>query len=108
MTVKLFAVVLLALTIAACEPSSTENNANNPKPAASPQVAVTPAPISSPEASPAAAPQLKAGDKVKVTSNGSATEATVVSVDEKAGKVTVKIQGQKVDKTVAIADVTRQ
>jgi hypothetical protein len=53
-------------------------------------------------------PQVKAGDKVKVTINGTASEATVVSVDEKAGKVTVKVAGQKVDKTVAIADVTKE
>jgi hypothetical protein len=40
--------------------------------------------------------------------NGSSSDATVVSVDEKAGKVTVKIQGQKEDKTVALAAVTKQ
>jgi hypothetical protein len=32
----------------------------------------------------------------------------VVSVDEKAGKVTVKVQGQKEDRTVAIADVIKE
>jgi len=37
----------------------------------------------------AASLQFKAGDKVKVTTNGSSTEATVVSVDEKAGKVRI-------------------
>jgi hypothetical protein len=45
---------------------------------------------------------------VKVTINGTATDATVVSVDEKAGKVTVKVQGQKEEKTVALADVTKE
>jgi hypothetical protein len=29
-------------------------------------------------------------------------------VDEKAGKVTVKLQGQKEEKTVAIADVIKE
>jgi DNA-binding protein YbaB len=52
--------------------------------------------------------QLKAGQKVKVNLNGSSTEATVVSVDEKAGKVTVKIAGQKEDKTVPLSDVVKQ
>jgi sRNA-binding protein len=104
MTKKLFAVMLLSLTLSACEPSSTENSSNansNAKPAAS-----TPAAVS-PEPSPSVKPQLKAGDKVKVTINGSATDATVVSVDEKSGKVTVKVEGQKEEKTVAIADVIK-
>jgi hypothetical protein len=67
----------------------------------------TPAPVASPslEASPAAKPALKAGDKVKVTNNGSLADATIVSIDEKLGQVTVKIQGEKNEKTVAIADV---
>jgi phage tail sheath gpL-like len=51
---------------------------------------------------------VKAGDKVKVTINGTATEATVVSVDEKSAKVTVKVAGQKEDKTVALADIIKQ
>jgi DNA-binding protein YbaB len=45
---------------------------------------------------------------VKVTVNGAATDATVVRVDEKSGKVTVKLQGQKEEKTVAIADVVKE
>jgi sRNA-binding protein len=106
MTKKIFAVMLLSLTIAACEPASTENNANansNARPAASP-----PAPESaSPEPSPSVKPQVKAGDKIKITINGSATDATVVSVDEKSGKATVRIEGQKEEKTVAIADVIK-
>jgi sRNA-binding protein len=106
MTKKFFAVMLLSLTIAACEPASTENNANansNARPAAS-----SPAPVSaSPEPSASVKPQVKAGDKVKITINGSATDATVVSVDEKSGKVTVKVEGQKEEKTVAIADVIK-
>lgn len=105
MTKKLFVVVLLSLTLAACEPSSTDN-ANK---ASSTPVAATPA-QPSPTTEPLASvkPPVKAGDKVKVTTNGSATDATVVSVDEKAGKVTVKIQGQKEEKTVALADVVKE
>src|SRR5882762_1455713 len=110
MTKKLFAVMLLSLTLAACEPSSTENNSNaNSNATPNTQAASTPAPVSpSPEPSAALKPQVKAGDKVKVTINGSAAPATVISVDEKAGKVTVKIQGQKEEKTVAIADVIKE
>lgn len=103
---KLFALGLLSLTLAACEPASTDNTNSNTKPAA--PATSTPAPVTpTPEASPAVKAQVKAGDKVKVTINGTATEATVVSVDEKAGKVTVRIAGQKEDKTVAIADLTK-
>ena len=106
MTKKLFAVVLLSLTLAACEPGSTETNSNT-KPNA--PTAPTPATVSpSPEPSASVKPQVKAGDNVKIMINGSATDATVVSVDEKAGKVTVKLQGQKEEKTVAIADVIKQ
>ena len=104
---KLFALVILSLTLAACEPASTENN-SNAKP--STPAVPTPAPLMTPaaESSPAVKPQLKAGDKVKLTINGTATEATVVSVDEKAGKVTVKAKGQKEDKTVDITDVVKE
>jgi sRNA-binding protein len=105
MTKKLFAIVLLSLTLAACEQPSTENS--NAKP--NTQAASTPAPVTpSPEPSPSVKPQIKSGDKVKVTINGTATDATVVSVDEKAGKVRVKVQGQKEEKTVALADVTKE
>jgi hypothetical protein len=104
---KVFVLALLSLSLAACEPSGTDNaNANKPN---STPVAATPATASpTPEPVASVKPQLKAGDKVKVTLNGSATEATVVSVDEKAGKVTVKLPGQKEDKTVAIGDVVKQ
>ena len=104
MTKKLFVVLILSLTIAACEPAGTDNNSNansNARPAAS-----TPAPVS-PEPSASTKAQVKAGDKVKITINGSATDATVVSVDEKSGKVTVKVEGQKEEKTVAITDVIK-
>ena len=110
MTKKLFAVVLLSLTLAACEPSSTDtnSNANNAKPNTN-TAASTPAPVApSPEPSASVKPPVKAGDKVKVTINGTATDATVVSVDEKSGKMTVKLQGQKEEKTVAIADIVKE
>ena len=108
MTVKLFAVVLLALTIAACEPTTTDNNSNANNTRANTPVGATPAPISSPDAVPAVTPALKAGDKVKVIIKGASSDATVVGVDEKLGKVTVKVQGEKEEKVVAIGDVTRQ
>jgi hypothetical protein len=60
------------------------------------------------EASPAARAELKAGDKVKVTINGASASAKIVSVDEKAGKVTIRVDGEKQDKTVAIAEVVKQ
>jgi sRNA-binding protein len=98
---KILAIALLSFAITACE-SNTTDNSNAAKPAN------TPASTPMPEASPAAKVELKAGDKVKVTMNGTATEATIVSVDEKAGKATVRIQGQKEDKTVTISDVVKQ
>src|SRR3982751_1762530 len=100
MTMKILAVAFLALTLSACE-SSTENanSSNDNKPAATTPAPATPAPATPAAASPAATPalsptaavQLKTGDKVKVGLNGSSSDATVVSVDEKAAKVTVKI-----------------
>ena len=109
MTTKIFAIALLALALTACE-SSTENanNSNENKPGAATPAPATPAATAAPAFSPVASTQIKAGDKVKVTLNGSSTDATVVSVDEKAGKVTVKVQGQKEEKTVAISAVARQ
>ena len=107
MTTKLFAVVLLALALAACDSSSAPEGTNanrsaSPGTSASPNTGaneqVTPAPVT---------PQLKAGDKVKVKSNGASSDATVVSVDEKSGKVTVKLAGGE-EKTVALSDVVKQ
>jgi sRNA-binding protein len=108
MTKTVFALLLLCLGIAACDPPATETNTNaNTAAKSSSTTQASPAPASSPvtEATTAAKPPLKAGDKVKVTTNGSAVEATVVSVDEKLGKVTVKVQGESKEKTVAIADI---
>ena len=105
---KIFAIVLLSLGLAACEPSATDNTnaSTNTRATNGP---TTPAPASpTPETAASAKTELKAGDKVKVTAGGSAVEATVVSVDEKSGKATVKIQGQKEEKTVAIADIVKE
>jgi len=106
MTIKILAVAFLALALTACESAENTNNGNENKPAAT--TPATASPAASPVSSPAASTQLKAGDKVKVNLNGSSSDATVVSVDEKGLKVTVKIQGQKEDKTVALSAVTRQ
>lgn len=104
---KVFAIALMTLGLAACEPGNTDNsNANSGTRANSGPVAATPAPAS-PTPEPAK-PELKAGDKVKVTIGGSAAEATVVSVDEKSGKATVRIKGQKEDKTVAVGDIVKE
>ena len=110
MTTKLFAVVLLALALAACDSSSTETNSNANTPAktnTNVQSAPTPVATASAEPSTSINQQLKAGDKVKAV-NGSFTDATVVSLDEKLGKVTIKLKGETKEKTVAIADVVKQ
>jgi sRNA-binding protein len=114
MTIKILAVAFLALALTACESAENSNNSNENKPAAATPAQSTPAqasPAASPASTatnPAASTQLKAGDKVKVNVNGSTSDGTVVSVDEKAAKVTVKIPGQKEDKTVALSAVTKQ
>jgi len=106
MTTKLLAVLSLCLLIAACEPATDVT-----KPTASPatQSTSTPAPSPSVEApAPASAVAAwKAGDKVKVTINGSAVEATVVSIDEKAAKATVKVQGETKERTVNLSDIVK-
>ena len=108
MTRKLIVLVALSFALSACETSPAESNSNTnaAKPAATTQA--TPAPNISAEPSPAAKADFKAGDKVKVTANGSSAEATIVSVDEKAGKATVRVLGEKQDKTVALAEIARQ
>jgi sRNA-binding protein len=110
MTTKLFAVVLLALALTACD-STPENTTDANKNAEHPATA-SPSPGANDQATPAPVPstsntpQYKAGDKVKVKTNGSSSDATVVSVDEKLGKVTVKLAGGE-EKTVAFSDVTK-
>ena len=108
MTRTIFAVLLLSLSIAACEPGPTETNSNANSPAkASGQVSPAPVQSPSPETSPSATSQLKAGDKVKVTINGVISDATIVSMDEKTGQVTVKLQGETKEKTFAIRDIVK-
>jgi len=107
MWMKIFGAVVLALALTACESENT-NTANENKPAAATPAPATPAATTAPPSSPAASLQVKAGDKVKVNANGSSTDATVVSIDEKAGKVTVKMAGQKENKTVPLSDIVRQ
>ena len=109
MTTKLFAVLLLALALAACDSSSTTESTNanrtvdHPAPASpNPSEQATPAPASTQSTA-----QFKAGDKVKVNANGASSDATVVSVDEKLGKVTVKLASGG-EKTVPLSDVTKQ
>jgi len=109
MTRTIFALLLLCLSIAACDPVATETNTNGPANTnASSQASPAPAASPATESSPVAQPALKAGDKVKFTNNGAPTVATVVSVDEKLGQVTVKLPGETKDKTVAIAEVVKQ
>ena len=76
-----------------------------------PPKAETPPPAAEATPAPAASttntPQFKAGDKVKVKTNGASIDATVVSVDEKLGKVTVKLSSGA-EKTVALSDVTKE
>jgi sRNA-binding protein len=109
MTKKILAVTFLSLVLSACESTGTDNtNANsNQKP--NNQTVATPAPPASPTpaASPAAPAQLKAGDAVKVSLNGSVAEATVVSIDDKAGKVTVKLKSDGKAKTVLMSDIVK-
>lgn len=105
MTTKIFAVLALALFISACEPTSTETS---PAPSPTVQPAATPASTASAEASPAANVAFKAGDKVKVTINGSAVEATIVSADEKAGKAVIKVAGETKERTVNLSEIVKQ
>jgi ribosomal 50S subunit-recycling heat shock protein len=65
-------------------------------------------PSPSPEATVASSAALKAGDKVKITINGSAVEATIVSIDEKAGKATVKVTGETKERTVNLSEIVKQ
>ena len=108
MTKKILAVTLLSLAFTACESSGPESsNANsNAKPMN--QTVSTPAPASpTPEPSPSAAAQLKAGEAVKVSINGSLAEGIVFSVDEKAGKAMVKLKSDGKEESVAIGDLKK-
>lgn len=52
-------------------------------------------------------PQVKAGDKVRAVVYGSFTDATVVSVDEKLGKVVVKADGQNEEQMIDFGKVLK-
>jgi len=106
MTRKILALLALSTVLSACESTETESPATQK---VTPAVQASPAPatVSSPEASPLAASPLKTGDKVKAL-NGSFSDATVISVDEKSGKVTIKIAGQASAKTVALNEVVKE
>ncbi len=104
MATKLISILALALLLGACE--STPPDAK-PEPTPVAQATATPAPIASPEATTTAPVAWKAGDKVKVTINGAAMNATVVSIDEKAGKATVKVQGETKDQTVNLSELAK-
>ena len=105
MTTKIFAVLALALLISACEPNS---NDSTPGPSPTAQPVATQAPSPSAEQTAAAPVAFKAGDKVKVTINGSAVEATIVSIDDKAGKAVVKVAGETKDRTVNLSEIVKQ
>ena len=106
MTTKLLAVIALCFLISACEPAT---DVTKPAPSPAAPSTATPVPSPSPEATaPASASAaLKTGDKVKVTINGAAVEATIVSIDEKARKATVKVQGDTKERTVNLSDVVK-
>ncbi len=105
MTTKILAILTLALLISACESTSDEAK---PSPSPTAQANATQAPSPSPESTATAAAAVKAGDKVKVTIKGAAVEATVVSIDEKAGKATIKVQGETKERTVNVAEIVKQ
>jgi nitrous oxide reductase accessory protein NosL len=106
MTTKLLAVLALALFISACEPNSNETT---PTPSPTSQAAATPTATTSAESEhPAPNIAFKAGDKVKVTISGSAVEATIVSVDEKAAKAIVKAAGETKERTVNLSEIVKQ
>lgn len=101
MTTKILAMIGLALLISACESNSNETTPS-PSPTAQPTATVAASP------SPAPAATLKAGDEVRVTINGSAVAATIVSIEDKAGKATVKVQGETKERTVNLSEIVKQ
>ena len=105
---KILALLVVTLALSACESSPTETDSNNSqKPSPTVQASPTPATVPSPAVSPSPTATIKPGVKVKAV-NGSFNDATVVSVDEKSGRVTIKIQGQTGEKVVAASEVVKQ
>ena len=105
MTTKILAILALALFICACEPNSNETPPS-PSPTAQPTATVAPSPSSEPSA--AAPVAFKAGDKVKVAVNGAMVEATIVSIDDSAGKAVVKVRGETKERTANMSEIVKQ
>lgn len=106
MTTRILAILALALFISACESTSPDAQ---PTPSPTAQSAANPASTPSPEADhPAPSVAFKAGDKVKLTTNGSTLEAVVISVDDKAGKAVVKVAGETKERTVNLSEIVKQ
>jgi PBP1b-binding outer membrane lipoprotein LpoB len=105
MATRLISILALALLLGACE-STPPDAKPDPTPVA--QATATPAASPSPEATVAAPVAWKVGDKVKVTINGAAVDATIVSIDEKAGKATVKVQGETKDRIVNLTELAKE
>jgi sRNA-binding protein len=106
MTMKILAVLALALFISACEPNSNEST---PSPSPTAQPAATQAPTPSAEVDhPVANIALKAGDKVKVTIDKSVMDATIVSIDEKSARAVVKVTGETKERTVNLSEIVKQ
>jgi hypothetical protein len=102
MATRILCVLALALVISACEGTSPDET----KPAASPSA--QPTATQAPSPSPAAPAAFKAGDKVKVTINGTGLDATIVSIDEKAATASVKVQGETKERTVNLSEIVKQ
>ena len=109
MTKKILVVTFLSLVLSACESTGTDNSNANSAQKPNNQTVSTPAPPSpTPAASPSVAAQLKAGDAVKVSTNGAVADATVVRIDDKAGQVIVKLKNDGKEKTVAMSDIVKR
>lgn len=105
MTIKIFALVLLSLALAACESNAPENsNADRKAAAQTPSL-----PVESPKPEPSASPitTFKSGDPVMVRVNGSLVEATVVSIDDKTEKSVVRLKKEGKEQTVATVDLRK-
>jgi transcription antitermination factor NusG len=105
---KIFAVLLLSLSLNACEPATNDNNANANGPAKTNTNSQASPAAATPQPTPSVKTELKVGDKVKVARNGGSVDAMVVAIDEKAGKATVRVHGEEKDTTVDLDKVTKQ
>ena len=105
---KIFAVLLLSLSLNACEPAANDNNANANGPAKTNANSQASPAAATPQPTPSVKTEVKVGDKVKVARNGASLDATVVAIDEKAGKATVRVQGEEKDTIVNLDSLTKQ